>query len=56
MNQSNTPSHPAKPKKRAKKILIAAAILLVGGYLVSRVVNGIKMDDPLYDDSYDFMM
>jgi hypothetical protein len=56
MNQSNVPSHPAKPKKRARKILIAAAILLLGGYLVSRVMNGIKIDDPLYDDSYDFMM
>ena len=56
MNQSNTLVQPLKTKKRTKRILIAAAILLVGGYLVSKVVNGIKMDDPLYDDSYDFMM
>lgn len=56
MKQLNEAAKPAKTKKRTKNFLIAAAILLLGGYLFTRIVNGLRLDDPLYDDSYDFMM
>jgi hypothetical protein len=46
----------SRVNKNTRSILIAAGILLLSGYLLNRIINGIKLDDPLYDDSYDFMM
>ena len=54
MDQMKTIDHPKS--KRAKSILFAAAILIVGGYILRKVVNGMKIEDPISDDSYDFMM
>ena len=54
MDQMKTIEHPKS--RRTKSILFAAAILIVGGYILRKVVNGMKIEDPISDDSYDFMM
>ncbi|MEP6616225.1 MAG: hypothetical protein ABJA57_06575 [Ginsengibacter sp.] len=56
MNQTDEIIKPPKKNKKIKSVLVAAAILLVGGYLLNRIMNDIRFDDPLYDDSYDFLM
>ena len=56
MKQMDKIKKPFRINKRTKSILITAGILLLGGYILNRIMNGIKFDDPLYDDSYDFMM
>ena len=56
MDQIDKSIQQLKTKKRTKSILLAAAILLVGGYIVRKVMNGMKIEDPIADDSYDFMM
>jgi hypothetical protein len=56
MKQIDKIKKPSRINKSTRSILIAAGILLLSGYVLNRIINGIKIDDPLYDDSYDFMM